>query len=195
MTERQKDRLARCVQEVEEHPEHATAHYNLGLAYTVSSRIRQAEEAYLKAVELDAELVQAWVNLGGIRLMRWDFKGCLAANEEAVRRRPDLAQAHFNMGQAYLYLNDPANLLRCNQRVLELEPNHAAAHYFAAVARLAMHDVGAAERHMARANELGHSPPPDFIKALEKAKTERSRSQPTLVEITGSPDPNTSKED
>ncbi len=195
MSERQKDRLARCLREVEDHPGSATAHYNLGLAYTVSSRVRQAEEAYLKAVELDPDLVQAWVNLGGIRLMRWDFKGSLAANEEAVRRRPELAEAHFNMGQAYLYLNDPVNLLHANQRVLELEPNHGAAHYFAAVARLAMDELGAAHRHLARAIELGHSPPPEFIRAMEKAQVEHARSRTTLIEITGKQDPETPKED
>ena len=45
--------------------------------------------------ELDPDLVQAWVNLGGALLMKWDFKGCLEANREAVRRQDDLAPMKF----------------------------------------------------------------------------------------------------
>ncbi len=83
--ERQRDRLARCQKEVEEHPERASAYYNLGLAYSSSGRVKQSEEAYLKAVELDPRMVQAWINLGGVRLLHWDFQGCLEATQKAAR--------------------------------------------------------------------------------------------------------------
>ena len=57
--ESQRHRLERCQTDVEEHPERASAHYNLGLAYTVSGRVKQAEATYLKALEIDPTLVQA----------------------------------------------------------------------------------------------------------------------------------------
>ncbi len=123
--ESQRHRFERCLQEVEEHPDRASAHYNLALAYTVAGRVKQAEASYLKALEIDPTLVQAWVNLGGVRLMRWEFKGCLEANQEAAKLRDDLPIVHYNMGQAYLYLNDPENLVACCQRVLELDRDHA----------------------------------------------------------------------
>ena len=116
--ESQKDRIERCLKAIEESPESAAAHYNLGLAYTISGRVKTAEEAYLKAVELDPTMVQAWVNLGGVRLMRWEFEGCRDANLEAVRLDDSLVIAHFNLGQAYLYLNDPENLVKCNEKVI-----------------------------------------------------------------------------
>lgn len=194
--ESQKDRLTRCLTEVEEHPERASAHYNLGLAYTVSARIRQAEQSYLRAVELDPTMVQAWVNLGGVRMMHWNFQGCLEANQKAAEINPDSAQIHFNMGQAYLYLNDPTNLLECSKRVLELERNHPAAHYFASVAYLALEDHGAAERHLARAIELGHAPTQDFVKAMERAQMRKAREQNvTLIEISGAESPKKPRED
>ena len=154
--ESQRHRVDSCLREVEEHPDRASSHYNLGLAYTVSGRVKQAEEAYLKALEIEPGLVQAWVNLGGVRLLRWEFQGCLEANQGAARCRDDLPIVHYNMGQAYLYLNDPENLVRCNERVIELERDHAAAHYYAAVGHLAMGNLGSAERHLGRAIELGH---------------------------------------
>jgi len=194
--ESQRHRLERCLQDVEENPERASAHYNLGLAYTVSGRVKQAEESYLKALEIDSTMIQAWVNLGGVRLMRWEFKGCLEANQAAARLRDDLPIVHYNMGQAYLYLNDPENLVRCNQRVLELDREHAAAHYYAAVGCLALDNMGAAERHLGKAIELGHQPTQDFIKAMEQAQIKKQRQgNVTLIEISGVKSPDNTKED
>jgi tetratricopeptide (TPR) repeat protein len=97
--ESQRHRLERCQRDAEEHPERASAHHNLGLAYTVSGRVKKAEESYLKALEIDPSLVQAWVNLGGVRLMRWEFQGCLEANQAAAKLRDDLPIVHYNMGR------------------------------------------------------------------------------------------------
>jgi tetratricopeptide (TPR) repeat protein len=194
--ESQRHRLERCEQDVEEHPERASTHYNLGLAYTVSGRVKQAEESYLKALEIDPTMFQAWVNLGGVRLMRWEFQGCLEANQEAAKLRDDLPIVHYNMGQAYLYLNEPENLVRCNERVIELDGNNGAAHYHAAVGHLAMDNLGATERYLGRAIELGHQPTQDFVKAMEKANVKKEREQKvTLIEISGAETPDKTKED
>ena len=53
--ERQQSRLERCRKRVEEHPESAAAHFNLGLACTQLGRVTQAEQAYRKALEIDPE--------------------------------------------------------------------------------------------------------------------------------------------
>lgn len=194
--ESQRHRLERCQQDVEENPERASAHHNLGLAYTVSGRVKRAEESYLKALEIDPSLVQAWVNLGGVRLMRWEFQGCLEANQAAAKLRDDLPIVHYNMGQAYLYLNDAKNLIRCNEKVIELDRDNGAAHYYAAVGHLAVNNLGAAERHLGRALELGHRPTQDFIKAMEKAQLKKQQAQPiSLVEISGAEAPDKTKED
>lgn len=193
--ESQRQRIERCRNEVAAHPDEASAHYNLGLAYSRSGRVKKAEEAYLKAIERDPTLVEAWVNLGGIRLMRWDFKGCLEATEKAAGLRDDLPIVHFNMGQAYLYLNDPEKLLRCNERVLQLDREHAAANYYAAVAHLALDDFPAAQRYLGRAMELGHQPPQDFMKAMEKAKMATRKNVVNMIEISGADTPDTTKED
>ena len=194
--ESQRHRLERCQTEVEEHPGRASAHYNLGLAYTVSGRVKKAEETYLKALEIDPRMFQAWVNLGGVRLMRWEFQGCLEANQEAAKLRDDLPIVHYNMGQAYLYLNDPENVVRCNERVIELARDHGAAHYHAAVGCLALGNLGAAERYLGRAIELGHQPTQDFMKAVEKAQRKKAQQQNvTLIEISGAETPDNTKED
>jgi protein O-GlcNAc transferase len=170
MSESREDRVARCQKRVEEAPDSAAAHFNLGLAHTERGRMLAAEKAYRRALELDPDLVQAWVNLGGALLMKWDFKGCLEANQEAIRRQEDLLIAHFNMGQAHLYLNDAEQVARCNRRVLELDEGHAAAHYFLAVGLLATEHVEEARAELSRATRLGYQPRPEFLKSLDRAE-------------------------
>jgi len=188
-------RLKRCLKAVEDHPQSAMAHYNLGLANQKTGRFQTAEEAYSKAVELDPGLTEAWVNLGGVRLHNWDFEGCLAASKEAVRQRDDLLIAHYNLGQAYLYMKDPENLVSCNKRVLELDRDHPEAHYHCAIGLLAIGDVAGAERHAGRALELGHRPTPDFLKALEKAKRSHAEGRISITEIAGADGPDKPKEE
>ena len=168
--ESREDRVARWKKRVEEAPESAPAHFNLGLAHTERGRMMEAEKAYRRAVGLDPDLVQAWVNLGGALLMKWDFQGSLDANQEAVSRKDDLAEAHYNMGQAYLYLKNADELVRCNRRVLELDESHVAAHYFLAVGLLATDHVGEARAECSRAASLGYQPRAEFLKSLDRAE-------------------------
>ncbi len=152
-------------------------------------RFQEAEQAYLKAVEIEPTLAEAWVNLGGVRLHSWDFEGCLAASLRAVELRDDLVLAHHNLGQAYLYMNDPENLVRCTRRVIELDRDHGPAHYYAAVGQLALGELGAAERHLARAMELGHHPTAEFLRALERAQRRRPRVGSTWSRSAGATPP------
>lgn len=149
----------------------AAAHYNLALSHTRCGRVDRAEREYRRALAIDPDLVEAWVNLGGVRLLKWDFQGSLEANREALARRPDLVQAHFNAGQAALYLGDAEELVSRNRRVLELDPDHAAGHYFLAVGLLATGRVREARAVASRAVALGYRPRPDFLRALERAES------------------------
>jgi len=175
--ENPQSRVERCLRDVEARRDSPTAHFNLGLAYTQQGRMSSAEKAYRKALELDPDLVEAWVNLGGTLLLKWDFEGCQEANREAIRRRDDLLLAHFNLGQACLYLKDAAGVVDRNRKVIELDPNHAKGHYFLAVGLLATDRVAEAREELSRAAALGHSPPPDFLRALEKREKQPSDSE------------------
>ena len=170
-----KARIERCVEAVEERPDSPVAHYNLGLAYTKSGRMELAENSYLKALELDPDMIEAWVNLGGVRLHRWDFEGCLEACREAIQRDDRLLIAHYNLGQACLYMGDAEGVVKANEKVLEMDRDHAAAHYHMAVGLLALKELGAAQRHLGRAMELGHRPTPEFMKALGKSRKVQGR--------------------
>jgi len=172
---RPKERIEHWERKVEEEPDSAAAHYNLGLAYTAMGRMTSAEKAYRRAVELDPEFVEAWVNLAGTLLLQWRFEECLEASRRAVALREDLPLVHFNMGQACLYLGDADGLVECNRKVLELEPEHAAGNYFLAVGLLAQKKVPEARFFIERAMRLGHRPTPEFLRAMERAGSDTVR--------------------
>jgi len=166
----------------QERPESAAAQFNLGLAYTRKGRVERAEKAYRKAVELDPDLVEAWVNLGGVLLLRWDFQGCLEANRQALERQEDLLLAHYNMGQACLYLGDGEGLVACSRRVLELDPKHAAGHYYLAVGLLATGQVAEARKNLSQAMALGYQPLPEFLRSLDRAEGQEESKGATASE-------------
>ncbi len=178
-----KSRIARCEEAVAARPDSAVAHFNLGLAYTDRGFVRKAEEQYRRAVELDPTLVQAWVNLGGVRLLQWDFQGTLEATQQAARLDDSSVVAHYNMGQAHLYLGDAEGVVRCYRKVVALDPNHAGGHYYLAVGLLAAGEVEESREHLAIALKLGFRPQPDFLRALERA--EKERSAVPIMEIQG----------
>ncbi len=176
-------RIEQWQQYVTVHPGSAVGHFNLALAYTDLGLVGRAEELYRKALELDDGLVEAWVNLGGALLLKWDFPGCLKANQEAVARRDDCLLAHYNMGQAYLYLGDGEGVVRCYRKVLEIDPRHPAGHYYLAVGLLAVGHIDQARRAAASAMELGHRPSPEFLRSLEKEDTKATAGGVPVLEF------------
>lgn len=178
-------KLEHAREQVDLHPDSAKAHFNLGLAYSKRGAVVPAEAAYRKALELDPDLVEAWVNLGGVLMLRWDFKGSLEANREALLRKEDSVLAHYNTGQACLYLDDAQGVVRANRRVIELDPQNAAGHYFLAVGLLPLGQVDEAREAAARSQEMGHSPAPDFLRALHEAevKVAEERSKGIIKQI------------
>jgi hypothetical protein len=69
----------------------------------------------------------------------------------------------------------------CYEKVLELDDQHAAGHYFYAVALLAAGAVPKAREHLSKSMSLGHRPPSEFIRELEK----QERSGPEGIRPAG----------
>ena len=65
--------------------------------------------------------------------------------------------------------------------MIELDPSHAAAHYSLAVGLLATKRVMESRGALSRAKALGHSPQPDFLRAMNLAEEELEREQKTKL--------------
>jgi len=163
------DRLAGLRDAAAKQADSATAHLQLGTALAKTGAIGEAEREFQRALELEPEMPEALVNLGGVFLARWDFKQCVEVNRRAAERRPTLLHAHYNQGLGHLYLGEAVEMVGCFQRVLELDPRSAGGRYFLAVGLHAVGQLEEARKHLAIAIELGFHPEPEFLRALEKA--------------------------
>jgi tetratricopeptide (TPR) repeat protein len=128
---------------------------------------QKAEKEIRRAVELKPDFPEAWSNLGGVFLSRWDFAGCIDANRKALELDPELVQAHFNMGLGCMYKGDTKEMLACFRRVLDIDPDNAGGHYHMAVGLHAEGHIEEAHRALAIAVARGYTPQPEFLKALE----------------------------
>ncbi len=176
-------KLERLRQEVSDQPESTQAHLKLGSALARLGRWNEAEKALRRAVEIDPQCAGAWINLGGIHMARWEFDDCVAANQAAIAADPDLAIAHYNLGLAYLYAKQPQEMLGSFERVLELEPGNPAAQYHVAIALFELGNHDEAKARLAIAIDLGYSPQPEFIKAMERNTT----AGVTTIQLGGGP--------
>jgi len=179
--------LNRRKEAVANNPGSPDAHFKLGTALIQVGFLSEGQASLEKALELDPDRVDAWVNLGGARLGRWDFVGCIEANQQALDRKPELMRAYFNQGLAYMYLGDAEKMHACFERVLQLEPASAGGHYHMAVALQARGQSEQAKVFLARATGLGYSPDPNFLKAMEQ-EAEKGSSPVQILEVGPEPD-------
>jgi tetratricopeptide (TPR) repeat protein len=106
-------------------PQNPAIFYNLGVAYAFLKREEEALAEFEKCVELKADYVEAWYNMGQIcMLIRKDFSRALHCFDRATTIRPDYIGAHHQRGVAYELLGDRQKALGCWERTLELDPEN-----------------------------------------------------------------------
>ena len=163
------ERVAGLREAAARQPDSVSVQLQLGTALAKSGAVGEAERAFRRALELEPEMPEALVNLGGVHLARWDFRGCVEVNRRAAERRPELLHAHYNQGLGHLYLGEAVEMVSCFQRVVELDPRNPGGRYYLAVGLNAVGQVDEARKQLAIAIELGFHPQPEFLRALERA--------------------------
>ena len=81
---------------LETEPDNADIYNNMGVAYSCLDNFEQAEKFYIKAIELDPELVQAYINLSDLYFKAGDVASSLGTLQRGSYELPDnLAIAHL----------------------------------------------------------------------------------------------------
>lgn len=121
---------------VEQYPEHAYGHHNLGCAYLDKVKnIDLAERSFEKALAIDPAFPRLRTQMGYVRLQRGDYEGALRQYEEALKVNPLDAEAHLNSGIALekllryeealveyrRFLDTPGNELEGARRSIQLK--------------------------------------------------------------------------
>jgi tetratricopeptide (TPR) repeat protein len=91
-----------------------------------------AEAAYRRALALDPDFVDAYINLGALLCEAGRCSEAVALYDDAIARSPDIATLHFNRAIALEDRRRDAEALQSYDRCLALEPDFADAHYNAA---------------------------------------------------------------
>lgn len=106
---------------IEEVPDLAAAHANLGTALMMLEDDDNARQAFERAVALEPSLSATQVQLGVLYRRAGEFEKAEAAYNEALAYDPDNRYAHLNVGILYdLYLQKPQLALKHYQRFQDL---------------------------------------------------------------------------
>lgn len=142
---------------VEQRPDNARAHDNLGVAWQRAGHLPEAIAEYRLAVRLDAALAQPHINLGTALAQTGDMEEARRELELGVELAPQMADGWYNLG-TLLGPVDPARAVECLTRAVQLAPARAEAHLNLGIALSILHrdaEAGAAfEQALRRAPAL-----------------------------------------
>jgi Flp pilus assembly protein TadD len=122
------------------------------------NRVVEAESFYHRAVALDPEFKEAWMNLGLAILSQKRSDEAVLCQREALRLDPDSADAQNNLGMAHYTKGHIAEAENCFRAALRLRPDHANATLNLGSTRQVLNHVEEAEALFRRALTLGVDP-------------------------------------
>lgn len=97
---------------------------NLGNVLVECQRFDEAEQAYLKCLEVSPEFLDALSNLAAIHCKRGHYAEAEALCRRAIATRPDFGQAWYNLSVALLAQQRIEEGLAANSQAILLWPRH-----------------------------------------------------------------------
>ena len=137
--------------------ESRVAHHQ-GLRLHRQNRIAEAEACYRRAIGLDPDFSEAWMNLGLVALSQRRPDEALACERAALRLDPESPDAHVNLGMVHFTLGRIAEAENCFRAALRLRPDHANAMLNLGCTRQLLNHVEEAEVLFRGAEHLGVEP-------------------------------------
>jgi tetratricopeptide (TPR) repeat protein len=132
----------------------ADALYGSALDLELAGRLKEAEAAYRAALEKNASLVDARINLGRLVHSANRLREAEALYREALDQEPDNALAAFNLGVVLEDQGKTREAVEAYQRAIAVDDDHADAHFNLSRLLDQGGDRQAALRHLARFRRL-----------------------------------------
>jgi Flp pilus assembly protein TadD len=111
---------------IEQEPDVAFAHFQLGYAYTALKRTAEARAEYEKAASLDSKMPEAQLNLG-ILLLETDAASAVAPLSKAVELLPSQSRPRYLLGLAQERSGDLKGAADSFEGAARLDPKDAGA--------------------------------------------------------------------
>lgn len=112
----------------------ARAQYALGLGLAQLREAAAARDAFAKAVEMEPEFADAWVNLGVVEKELGAFDAADMSYARALKLKPDDAITHNNYANLLMSRGKIDQAIKSYQRALNLEPGYVDANVNLALA-------------------------------------------------------------
>lgn len=106
----------------------AREHFQKALACHEQKDLDQAAALYLKSIELDPKLMEAYFNLGLVYLERHEYDRATEMFLRVIELRPESAEAHLNLGIIYSLKGALELAHEAFEKAVELAPTSARAH-------------------------------------------------------------------
>ena len=99
-------------------PECSMSHYNLAVALLGIKEYDEAENELQAAIDCSPNFAEAFVQLGGLCLLRGDLDGCLAHNKHATKVRAGFSEGHANIGFVHLQMGNVDEAIKSLQKAI-----------------------------------------------------------------------------
>ncbi len=113
-----------------------------------------AEAASRKAIELEPDFAEAYLNLGSALIGQQKYSQVEAAYRKAIEVKPDFAEAHYNLGTYLVTQGKHAEAEAAYREAIARKPNFPAAHFGLGMALNEQQKLDEAETAFRRAIDL-----------------------------------------
>ena len=120
--------IAALRDEIQLHPDHVSAHFNLGNALNAQGKHDEAVAECRTAIKLRPDFAEAHINLGNALHDQGKLDEAIAECRTAIKLNPDDARAHLNLGNALGAQGKLDEAIAECRTAIKLKPDSAVAH-------------------------------------------------------------------
>ncbi|MBS1187234.1 MAG: hypothetical protein H6R04_1252 [Burkholderiaceae bacterium] len=116
------------MQRVRHSASYANDYYQLGRYYQGQDRLDKAAEAYIKALEIHSDYVDAQNALGTVYSKQGKYDEAVAVFNSILKTKPQVAKVYNNLGYTYFLQGKHGEAIVAFEKALKLEPGNQRTH-------------------------------------------------------------------
>jgi tetratricopeptide (TPR) repeat protein len=176
--ERHMDAIAEYEAAIKLAPNEPRLHEDLGTQYRLAGKTQEAEQAYLKELEIDPQNITAQYKLGVLAIEKGDAARGKSLIETALRVRPDLQHSDYNLGRAEMLLGNDAAAAQHFERATSAagsDPDVVEQSWYQlGIVYRRLHRIDEAQKAMAAFQKLKDEDADNSAKALKRYQAQQN---------------------